>query len=102
MPNPKFGTVTNDVASTIHRVKKGLLQFRNDKGGTVSVSIGRAAFSDEQLTDNFYAFFSEIMRLRPSGVPGGGIGGYVENVTVSTTQGKGFPVKKAELAAAAT
>lgn len=100
MPNPKFGTVTADVTAAIRRLQKGQLQFRNDKGGVISANIGRAAFTDEQLADNFYAFFSEVMRLRPKGVSGTDVQGYVERVTISTTQGKGFPVQHGELAAA--
>jgi large subunit ribosomal protein L1 len=70
MPNPKFGTVTNDIAAAVPRLQRGVLQFRNDKGGVVSASIGRKSFSDEQLRDNFYAFFGEVMRLRPKAVSG--------------------------------
>lgn len=73
MPNPKYGTVSADIAATVQRLQKGEVQFRNDKGGTISVSIGRKSFTDEHLTANFYAFFNHIMRLRPKGISGSDI-----------------------------
>lgn len=101
MPNPKFGTVAADVAAAIAEQRRGKLQFRNDKGGVVSASIGRKSFGDEALTANFYALLRAVMALRPRGVSGVDIAGFVERVSVSTTQGKGFPVARDDLAAAA-
>jgi large subunit ribosomal protein L1 len=97
MPNPKFGTVTTRVAETVSELRKGKVQFRNDKGGTVSASIGRKSFSDSQLTDNFFTFVQAVMNLRPKGLSGNDITGYVERVSVSTTQGKGLPVSFEDL-----
>ena len=101
MPNPKHGTVVQDIPAAVRRFRDGIVQFRNDKGGTVSATIGRKAFTDAQLTNNFYAFLEELLRLRPKGVPGSDVTGYIERVSVSTTQGKGFPVAAADLTAAA-
>lgn len=101
MPNPKFGTVTTQVADTVSELRRGKVQFRNDKGGTLSASIGRKTFSDSQLTDNFFAFVQAVMNLRPKGVSGSDISGYVERVSVSTTQGKGLPVSFEDLSLAA-
>lgn len=92
MPSPKFGTVTSAVGSTVERLRKGEVQFRNDKGGTVSVGIGRKSFSDGALTQNVAAFLRAVLQLRPKAVSGTGAQGYIERVTVSTTQGKGFPL----------
>ena len=100
MPNPKFGTVTTRVGDTVQQLRCGKLQFRNDKGGTVSASIGRKSFSDAALADNFHAFFQAVMDLRPKGLSGQGLVGYVERVSVSTTRGKGFPVHMEDLTAA--
>lgn len=97
MPNPKFGTVTTRVADTVSELRRGKVQFRNDKGGTLSASIGRKTFTDAQLTDNFFAFLQAVMTLRPKGLPGNDVTGYVERVSVSTTQGKGFPVSFEDL-----
>lgn len=101
MPNPKMGTVTNSVREAVAQMKRGKVQFRNDKGGTVSCSIGRKTFSDEQLRDNFYAVLDAIMELRPRSVKGADIKGYIERVCVSTTQGRGFPVRAEDLNLAA-
>ena len=95
MPSPKYGTVTTAVARTVERLRKGEVQFRNDKGGTVSVGIGRKSFSDDALTQNVTAFLKALMQLRPKGVAGSGTAGYIERVTVSTTQGKGYPLSGA-------
>lgn len=97
MPNPKFGTVTTRVADTVSELRRGKVQFRNDKGGTLSASIGRKTFSDSQLTDNFFAFVQAVMNLRPKGLPGNDVTGYVERVSVSTTQGKGLPISFEDL-----
>lgn len=101
MPNPKFGTVTTQVSDTVRELRRGKLQFRNDKGGTVSVSIGRKTFTDDALVDNFYAFLRAVMDLRPKGLSGQDISGYIERVSLSTTRGKGFPVSVEDLTAAA-
>lgn len=101
MPNPKFGTVTTQVADTVSELMRGKVQFRSDKGGTLSASIGRKSFSDKQLSDNFYALFQAVMDLRPKGLSGSDITGYVERVSVSTTQGRGFPVSVEDLTAPA-
>lgn len=97
MPNPKFGTVTTRVAETVSELRRGKVQFRNDKGGTLSASIGRKTFSDQQLTDNFFAFVQAVMNLRPKKLPGSDVTGYVERVSISTTQGKGLPVSFEDL-----
>ena len=101
MPNPKFGTVTDDVAAAVARFARGNVQFRNDRGGNISASIGRKSFTDEQLTRNFYTFFDAVMKLRPKAVSGSDVGGFVERVSVSTTQGAGFPVAREDLVAPA-
>jgi ribosomal protein L1 len=100
MPNPKFGTVTSQVAEAVQELRRGKVQFRSDKGGTLSASIGRKTFTDMQLTDNFFALLQAVMDLRPRGLAGSDIHGFVERVSVSTTQGKGFPISFDDLSAA--
>jgi large subunit ribosomal protein L1 len=97
MPNPKYGTVTTNITETVTRFRRGEAQFRNDKDGNVSMSIGRASFTDEQLSENLAAVMKAIMSQRPSSVPGSGMQGFVERVTLSMTQGKGFPVVMSSL-----
>jgi len=83
MPNPKSGTVTNDVAEAVKAVKAGRIDFRVDKFGNVHAAIGKASFSEEQIAENADAFLKEILRLRPASAKGV----YVRSITLSTTMG---------------
>ena len=96
MPNPKSGTVTNDVGAAVEAVKAGRIDFRVDKTGIVHTSIGKSSFSPEQLRDNADAFLKELLRLRPSAAKGL----YVKSVTLSTTMGPAVPVDRASGVAA--
>ncbi len=96
MPNPKSGTVTNDVGAAVEAVKAGRIDFRVDKTGIVHTSIGKSSFTTEQIRDNADAFLKEILRLRPSAAKGL----YVKSVTLSTTMGPGVPVDRASGVAA--
>ncbi|WP_412067890.1 50S ribosomal protein L1 [Rubrivirga sp. IMCC43871] len=91
MPNPKSGTVTNDLAAAVEAVKAGRIDFRVDKAGIIHTSIGNVTFSQEQIRDNADAFLKEIVRLRPAAAKGT----YVKSVTLSTTMGPAVPVDRA-------
>lgn len=88
MPNPKTGTVTMDVAKAVEDIKGGKIEFRVDKNSNLHFPVGRASFSEAQLTDNYLAALEEILRAKPSAAKGR----YVKKVTVSTTMGPGIPV----------
>lgn len=90
MPNPKSGTVTNEVGDAVRAVKAGRIDFRVDKTGIVHTSIGKSSFSESQIRDNADAFLKEILRLRPSAAKGL----YVKSVTLSTTMGPAVPVDR--------
>ncbi len=90
MPNPKSGTVTNDIAEAVEAVKAGRIDFRVDKAGILHTAIGKASFSEEQIRENAEAFLREIMRLRPSSAKGT----YVRSVTISTTMGPPLPIER--------
>ncbi len=90
MPNPKSGTVTNDIGEAVRAVKAGRIEFRVDKQGSLHTSIGKASFTTEQIRDNAEAFLREIMRLRPSSAKGL----YIRSVTLSTTMGPAVPVDR--------
>jgi large subunit ribosomal protein L1 len=90
MPNPKSGTVTNDLAEAVVAVKAGRIDFRVDKTGIVHASIGKSSFEPAQIRDNADAFIKELMRLRPSAAKGT----YVKSVTLSTTMGPAVPVDR--------
>ncbi len=90
MPNPKSGTVTNDIADAVQAVKAGRIDFRVDKAGILHTAIGKSSFSEEQIRENAEAFLREVMRLRPSSAKGI----YVRSVTLSTTMGPAVPVDR--------
>jgi len=90
MPNPKSGTVTDDLASTIKAVKAGRIDFRVDKFGNVHTAIGKSSFSSDQIRDNAEAFLKEILRLRPASAKGT----YVRSITLSTTMGPAVPIDR--------
>lgn len=88
MPNPKTGTVTNDVAKAIAEVKGGKISFRVDKASNLHAIIGKASFDAEKLAENYGALLDEINRIKPSSAKGI----YVKKVTFSSTSGPGVPV----------
>jgi len=88
MPNPKTGTVTNDVAKAVTDIKGGKIEFRVDRQANLHFIIGKTSFSDEQLVENYAAAIDEVLRLKPSSAKGR----YVKKATVTTTMGPGIPV----------
>jgi len=94
MPNPKVGTVTQDVAGAIKNAKAGQVQFRADKSGIVQCTIGRASFQVEALQENLRALVDAVNKSRPSNVKGI----YMKKVSVSSTMGVGVRVDQASLA----
>ena len=89
MPNPKLGTVTPDVETAVKAAKGGEVTFRAEKAGVVHAGIGKASFSEEQLSENLRAFVKAISNARPSGAKGT----YIKKVTVSSTMGPGMLVE---------
>ena len=97
MPNPKSGTVTNDLKEAVEAVKAGRIDFRVDKAGIVHTSIGKSTFSDDQIRENADAFIKELLRLRPAAAKGN----YMKSITLSTTMGPAVPVDRADVAGSA-
>ena len=97
MPNPKSGTVTNDIAAAVKEVKAGKIEFRVDKAGVVHATVGKVNFEKKQLVDNVKAFLSTIQRLKPAAAKGQ----YLKSITVSTTMGPGITIDKSTVSAAA-
>lgn len=89
MPNPKMGTVTKDLLKTIKNIKKGQVNFKNDKSGIVHGIIGRVDFSDSFLKNNFDEFLMVIKKNRPISLKGE----YIKKIVLSTTMGIGIPIK---------
>ena len=88
MPNPRNGTVTNDVAKAVADIKGGKVNFRVDKQGNLHLVIGKVSFDTEKLVENYGAVLDEVMRAKPSAAKGR----YLKKVTFSTTMGPGVPV----------
>lgn len=88
MPNPKSGTVSDDITRVVTDLKRGRVEFRMDKGGVVHVPLGKASFSLEQLTENLVAFIVALLKARPATTKGQ----FLRKVTISTTMGPGIPV----------
>ena len=94
MPNPKVGTVTQDVAAAVRNAKAGQVQYRADKTGIVQCTIGRASFTPEALTENLKALLDAVNTSRPAGIKGI----YLKKVAVSSTMGVGVRVDQGSIA----
>ncbi len=92
MPNPKFGTVTFEIAKTINIIKSGQIKFRVDKGGTVHAKFGTVQLSAKDLFINFMALMKVIKDAKPVTIKGN----YFKSVFISSTMGKSFKVNKVE------
>ncbi len=88
MPNPKVGTVTQDVAKAVEEFKKGKVEYRTDKSGNIHVPIGKVSFDFKQLYDNFVALVTEIIKNKPAAAKGK----YIKSCTLSSTMGPGIKV----------
>ena len=93
MPNPKAGTVTMDVTKAIKDIKAGKIEYRLDKTNIIHVPIGKASFTEEQLTDNFQTLMGAIIKAKPAALKGQ----YLKSVTVTPTMGPGVKVNTAKL-----
>ena len=93
MPNPKTGTVTDDVASAVSNAKAGQVRFRTDKNGIIHGSIGKVSFDDDKIISNASALISELKKLKPASAKGVFIG----NIALSSTMGPGVKINSSEL-----
>jgi large subunit ribosomal protein L1 len=88
MPNPKTGTVTNDVGKAVTDIKGGKINYRVDKQGNLHLVIGKASFSEQQLVENYAAALDEVLRAKPATAKGK----YLKKITFTTTMGPGIQV----------
>ncbi len=88
MPNPKVGTVTNDVGKAVQDFKAGTVEYRTDRFGNVHVPIGKVSFSEEALLANLRALTAELYRAKPAAAKGK----YIRKVVISTTMGPGIRI----------
>ena len=88
MPNPKSGTVTNEIGNAVREVKAGKIDFKVDKAGIIHTSIGKISFSAEQIRDNAREFVNTIIRLKPTSAKGT----YLKSIYLSSTMSKGIKI----------
>jgi len=89
MPNPKTGTVTQDITKAVNDVKAGKVEYRVDKVGNVQLAVGKVSFSEEKLEQNVHAMIDLINRIKPSTVKGT----FVKNIAISSTMGPGVKIQ---------
>ena len=94
MPNPKAGTVTMDVTKAVHDIKAGKIEYRLDKTNIIHVPVGKASFTEEQLSDNFQTLIDAIVKARPSTLKGQ----YLKSVVIAPTMGPGVKLNPIKLA----
>ena len=85
MPNPKAGTVTPDIAKAVKEAKAGKIEYRLDKTNIIHVPVGKASFTEEQLSDNFQTLMGAINKAKPASLKGQ----YVKSATLASTMGPG-------------
>ncbi|MFA6327499.1 MAG: 50S ribosomal protein L1 [Bacilli bacterium] len=88
MPNPKTGTVTNDIEKAVSDVKKGMIEYKTDSFGIVHTIIGKVSFSEEKLVENLNAFMDLIKKIKPTASKGI----YIKSIVISTTMGPGIKI----------
>ncbi len=93
MPYPKAGTVTMDVTKAVNDIKAGKIEYRLDKANIIHVPVGKASFTQEQLSENFNTIMDAIIKAKPSSAKGQ----YMKSVTIASTMGPGVKVSTAKL-----
>ena len=88
MPNPKSGTVTNDLGAAIKEVKAGKIDFKVDKAGIIHTSVGKISFDPKQIRENAKEFIDTVLRLKPSSAKGT----YIKSIYLSTTMSAGIKI----------
>jgi large subunit ribosomal protein L1 len=89
MPNPKFGTVTNDIKSSIKAIKSGQIEIKNDKDGNIAASIGKKSFTDAKIKQNYDAFINTILKEKPIGIKGN----FILSAYLTSTMGVSYKLK---------
>ena len=89
MPNPKLGTVTNNIQSTVKALKSGQIAIKNDKDGNLGVSIGKKSFSDNKIKENLESLIQTIYKEKPNGIKGN----FIQSAFITSTMGVSYKLK---------
>ena len=89
MPNPKLGTVTDDIRTTVKAIRAGQIEIKNDKDGNISASIGKKSFSDTKINENYEAFKQSILKEKPKGIKGD----FILSAFLTSTMGISYKLK---------
>ena len=89
MPNPKLGTVTNDIKKAVKALKDGQIEIKNDKDGNIGASIGKKSFSDKKIIENFNALVQTILKEKPTGIKGD----FILSAFITSTMGISYKLK---------
>ncbi len=92
MPNPKLGTVTNNIKSIVTALKSGQIEIKNDPDGNVAASIGKKDFSDSKIKENYDLFLESILKMKPSGIKGD----FISSIFITSTMGVSYKLKLAK------
>ena len=93
MPNPKLGTVTNEIGKAVKDAKSGQVKFKNEKSGIIHAGIGKLSFKDEDILSNLKTFYSSINKSKPDAVKGA----FIKKVTIASTMGVGLKINQSSL-----
>lgn len=93
MPNPKTGTVTNDLATAVKEAKAGKIEFKLDKLGNINIGVGKVSFEEKAICENLNSVINAIQKARPQGIKGK----FIQNIAISTTMGPGVKLDLAKL-----
>ena len=89
MPNPKFGTVTNNVKTSVQAIKKGQIEIKNDKDGNIAASIGKKNFPEAKIKENYDAFMNALLKEKPNGIKGN----FILSAFLTSTMGISYKLK---------
>jgi len=92
MPNPKLGTVTNNIKSIVTALKSGQIEIKNDPDGNIAASIGKKDFTDSKIKENYEAFLESILKNKPSGIKGD----FISSIFITSTMGVSYKLKLAK------
>ena len=89
MPNPKLGTVSNDIKNTVMAIKSGQIEIKNDKDGNIAASIGKKSFPDVKIKENYDTFLQTLLKEKPNGIKGN----FVLSAFLTSTMGLSYRLK---------